>query len=98
MGPVSIDDLLSLSMNLRSEAMVTQHMIREKVHLMKREMSKMAQDVVVAQNQLSAANAQIVELEQQAKSLEERAARLEKELDDVRVKLRISKQRRRRLR
>ncbi len=74
MGLENIDNLLSLSMSLSSEAMANQHAIRLKVYLMKREMSRLFQDMASMQNQLFASNAQVIKLEEQMESYEGKAA------------------------
>ncbi len=72
-------------MSLGLEAIVNQQVIREKAHLLRREIIKAVQDAAAIKTQLSAANDQIVDLKGQVRSYEERTAQLERELEDSRA-------------
>ncbi len=85
MAQDSIDNLLTQTMSLGLEAIVNQHVIREKAHLLRWEIMKAVQNAAAAKAQLSTTNDHIIKLEDRAKSCEERIVELEQELEDARA-------------
>ncbi len=74
MAQDSIDDLLTQTMSLGLEAIANQQVVKEKAHILKREVIKAIHDATTTKSQLSATNDRIADLEGQVRSYEERMA------------------------